>query len=80
MAYHAGMTKLMTVVETPTFLHGIKQLRLNEQEHADLVIYLSANPEKGEIVQGTEGVRKMRYARRGQGKRGGYRVVYYYLN
>lgn len=39
-----------------------------------------ANPEAGEVIEGTGGLRKMRFgdARRGKGKRGGLRVIYYW--
>lgn len=38
------------------------------------------NPEAGEVIEGTGGLRKMRYGdpRRGKGKRGGLRVIYYW--
>ena len=38
------------------------------------------NPEAGEVIEGTGGLRKMRFrdARRGKGKRGGLRVIYYW--
>ena len=41
---------------------------------------LMANPEAGEVIQGTGGLRKLRFsdARRSKGKRGGLRVIYYY--
>lgn len=41
---------------------------------------LMANPEAGEVIEGTGGLRKMRFgdARRGKGKRGGLRVIYYW--
>jgi hypothetical protein len=46
----------------------------------DLVAFLGANPEAGKIVPETGGVRKIRWALGGAGKRGGARVIYYYHN
>lgn len=37
------------------------------------------NPEEGDVVAGTGGFRKVRVARSGEGKSGGYRVIYYYI-
>lgn len=44
---------------------------------AALQEYLIENPEAGDIVPGSGGVRKMRWGMAGRGKRGGLRVVYY---
>ncbi len=40
---------------------------------------LASHPEAHPVVQGTGGVRKMRWARAGMGKSGGIRVIYYYV-
>ncbi|HFE48286.1 MAG TPA: addiction module toxin RelE [Chromatiaceae bacterium] len=44
----------------------------------DLVAYLAEHPGAGVMVQGTGGIRKLRWARHGKGKRGGIRVIYYF--
>ena len=49
-----------------------------EEERGLLVDYLAYNPAAGELIPGTGGVRKLRWALEGRGKRGGARVVYYY--
>ena len=67
----------MTVVETEEFLLRAKPL-LSESERAGLVAFLAANPEAGEIIPETGGVREIRWALAGMGKRGGARVIYYY--
>ena len=72
------MTKLLTVIETPTFLRDIKRAGLAEEEHRSLVNFLAANPLAGVVMEGTGGVRKVRFAGEGQGKSGSYRVVYYF--
>jgi hypothetical protein len=42
------------------------------------VDYLAAHPKAGDLMQGTGGVRKLRWARAGRGKSGGVRVIYYF--
>ena len=51
-----------------------------ESDRSDLVGLIGANPEAGDLIPETGGVRKMRWALPGRGKSGGARVVYYYLN
>ena len=67
----------MTVVETPGFLRD-SAAALTEQERSELVSYLAANPEAGDIMPETGGARKVRWRAKGRGKRGGARVIYYY--
>jgi hypothetical protein len=67
----------MTVVESERFLKDTKPL-MSDAERAELVAFVGANPEAGEIVPDTGGVRKIRWALAGRGKRGGARVIYYY--
>ncbi len=66
----------MTVVETERFLKDAKPL-MPEAERAALVAFVGANPDAGEIIPGTGGVRKIRWALPGTGKRGGMRAIYY---
>lgn len=78
MAYNLHMSNLpITVVETPPFLRSAKTL-LSDDERLDLVAYLAEHPEEGAIMPETGGVRKLRWSRRGGGKSGGYRVIYYF--
>ena len=67
----------MTVVETARFLKDTKPL-LSDDERAELVAFIGSNPEAGEVIAGAGGVRKVRWALAGKGKRGGARVIYYY--
>jgi hypothetical protein len=69
----------MTVVETPFFLRKATAL-LDDEERSELVMFLGVNPEAGDIVPETGGVRKVRWAAQGKGKRGGVRVIYYFHN
>ena len=63
-------------IETQLFTRLVKQY-LSDEQYAELQIALIANPELGPVIAGTGGVRKMRWAAPGRGKRGGYRVIYY---
>ena len=67
----------VSVVETPEFLAAARRI-MDEEERGLLVDYLARNPAAGDLVPGTGGVRKLRWALEGRGKRGGARVVYYY--
>ncbi len=69
----------MTVVETERFLKDTKPL-MSDAERAELVAFVGANPDAGEVIPETGGVRKIRWALAGRGKRGGARVIYYYHN
>lgn len=67
----------MTVVETSQFMDSASRL-MSESERGELIAWVAANPESGSIMPETGGVRKMRWAGKGKGKRGGVRVIYYY--
>jgi hypothetical protein len=67
----------VSVVETPEFVAATQRIMDNE-ERGLLVDYLARNPLAGDLIPGTGGVRKLRWALEGRGKRGGARVVYYY--
>ena len=49
----------------------------DDDEFAAFQRHLASNPLAGDVIPGTGGVRKMRWAREGTGKRGGLRVIYY---
>jgi hypothetical protein len=67
-------------IETPTFTALIAEY-LGDDDYRSLQSFLASDPEAGDVIQGTGGFRKLRWAdrRRGKGKRGGLRVIYYYL-
>lgn len=67
----------MTVVETDRFLKDARQL-MPESERMKLVAFVAANPLAGDLIPETGGVRKLRWALPGRGKRGGARVIYYF--
>lgn len=66
------------VIETPTFLRDIAQSGMPEQEHDSIIRQIAENPMRGDLIPGTGGARKIRFAGRGKGKSGGYRVVTYF--
>ncbi len=68
---------LVTVIETPEFIARTRKL-MREDERDELIAYLSRNPMAGDLVPGTGGVRKLRWALQGRGKRGGARVIYFF--
>lgn len=69
----------MTVVETVRFLKDASGL-MPESERVQLVEFVGANPKAGDLVPETGGVRKLRWALPGGGKRGGARVIYFFHN
>lgn len=70
---------MITVAETLPFLRKIKSL-LSVEERTDLIAYLAEHPYSGVVIQGTGGIRKLRWSRHRKGKSGGVRVIYYVYN
>lgn len=66
-------------IELPPFERH-RQNYLDDEAYRALQQELLANPEAGDVIAATGGLRKMRFvdARRGKGKRGGLRVIYYW--
>jgi len=67
-----------TVVETPAFLSDARSLGLPDAERLAIVTWIAANPAAGDVIEGTGGARKVRFAGRGKGKSGGYRVITFF--
>jgi hypothetical protein len=67
-----------SVAETSVFTRRADAL-LSAEERFELITLLAAAPLAGVVIPSTGGVRKLRFAARGQGKRGGFRVIYYVL-
>ena len=72
MAYSSSM---QTVVETPMYLRAAEAI-FRESDMERIVRTIAASPESGDLMPGTGGYRKLRFARPGMGERGGARVVY----
>ena len=67
----------MRFVETPVFTKRVKEL-LRDDDYRTLQIALLLRPEQGPLIKGGAGLRKVRWAPRGVGKRGGVRVIYFW--
>ena len=68
---------MQSVAEFPTFTAQAAKL-FSAEEKTEIINFLAFNPEVGDVIEGTGGVRKVRVPASGRGKRGGARVVYYY--
>jgi len=69
---------MQTVIRTPIFLSDAKAAGLSDGEQNDIVSEISKDPTAGALMEGTGGCRKLRFAGKGKGKRGGFRTVHYY--
>jgi hypothetical protein len=67
---------MVTFVESPLFTKQVYDY-LTDNEYGAFQEYLAANPDLGDVVRGSGGVRKVRWSRRGTGKSGGVRVLYF---
>ena len=70
---------MQTIVELPEFQKKSDKL-LSSSERLSIIKYLAAHPSAGDIMQGTGGIRKLRWSAQGKGKSGGVRVIYYHHN
>src|SRR2546426_11285092 len=70
----------MEFIEAPAFTRYVSAY-LADKEYRELQSRLALSPELGDLIPGTGGFRKLRWAdpRRGKGRRGGLRVIYYYF-
>ena len=69
----------MRIIETPTFTKRVIEI-LSEDEYRLFQIKLIDDPEAGNIIKGSGGIRKIRWSVSGRGKRGGSRILYYWYN
>ncbi|CAI1624834.1 MULTISPECIES: type II toxin-antitoxin system RelE/ParE family toxin [Serratia] len=67
----------MIFIETPIFTEDVLTL-LSDEEYREFQLHLAENPTAGDVIKETGGLRKVRWASGGKGKRGGVRVIYYY--
>ncbi len=71
---------LVTVAEVDPFPATAERAGFRDEERQELIWFLADNPETGDVIPGTGGLRKLRWRGKGKGKRGGYRVIYYFFN
>ncbi len=67
---------MFTFIQTKLFSRLFSE-RYSDDDLTKLEQHLAANPETGDLVVGSGGVRKMRWGAPGRGKRGGVRIIYY---
>jgi hypothetical protein len=67
----------MIFIETSVFTKQVQKL-LSSDEYRNLQIELVTYPNRGSIISGSGGLRKIRWNIKGQGKRGGVRIIYYW--
>jgi hypothetical protein len=67
---------VFTFIESAAF-ERVRGVYLDDDEYGELQQFMMQNPEAGNIVRGSGGVRKLRWRREGRGKRGGLRVIYF---
>jgi hypothetical protein len=65
------------VIETLAFNRRVMAL-LSDDEYTAMQWFLRFKPDAGDIIQSTGGARKVRWRKKGQGKRGGLRVIYFH--
>lgn len=80
MTYYVCMKeRWITIVETKAFKERSKS-RMTREEVDSVITMIASNPTCGDVIMGTGGIRKVRFAIAGKGKRGGVRIVYYFYN
>ncbi len=67
-----------TILETAHFT-ALQTKYWTEEEYEEFLYFIAAFPESGDLVKGAGGIRKVRWGSKGKGKRGGVRVIYFYI-
>ena len=68
----------MVFIETSVFSAELRDI-LSDDEYRLLQTFLASHPDAGDVIQDTGGLRKIRWRAKGKGKRGGARIIYYYV-
>lgn len=68
----------MVIIETSIFTRLIREL-MNDEDYTGLQDALVQNPDRGDLIPGSGGLRKVRWKIEGKGKRGGVRIIYYWM-
>lgn len=69
---------MQAVIETNAYLAASEEAGMSDAEREAVVNLIAANPEAGAVMPGCGGARKLRVAKPGRGKSGGYRVITYF--
>jgi len=67
---------VFTSIEAQAF-ERMRSLYLDDDEYAELQQFMMANPEAGDLIPGSGGLRKLRWKRKGMGNQGGVRLIYF---
>lgn len=70
---------MITIIEFPSFLSQIGN-SISTEERDEFIDFIAKNPEAGDIIPGTGGVRKVRWGSKNKGKSGGVRIIYYFYD
>jgi hypothetical protein len=70
---------MITIVELPEYIKKSEKL-LESEDREKVISFLAQNPLSGVLIKGTGGIRKVRWGRKGMGKRGGVRIIYFFYN
>lgn len=73
------MKKMITIIEFPGFLSQVGN-SISVAERDEFINFIARNPEAGDLIPGTGGVRKVRWGSKNKGKSGGVRVIYYFYD
>lgn len=68
-----------TVIETEAYLRTAEQI-MTDAERVAVVDFFAASPQAGDVIPGAGGIRKVRVPLAGRGKRGGARVISYFVS
>ncbi|MGN8024449.1 type II toxin-antitoxin system RelE/ParE family toxin [Phyllobacterium sp. 22229] len=80
MKYYAiGVILIMKIVRTKRYLKDLKRLGVSDAEISKLENAIALDPFSGDVLQGLEGLRKIRFALGNKGKSGGGRAIYYLM-
>lgn len=77
LAYYNDKYNTMVIIETSIFTRQIQAL-LSEEEYRKFQIEIILHPDKGKLIPGSGGLRKIRWASDGRGKSGGLRTIYFW--
>jgi len=80
MSYNLKVPNEPTIIELSPFNKN-REAHLDDNSFRELQAMLIADPERGDVIEGTGGVRKLRYStkKRNSGKSGGIRIIYFYV-
>jgi hypothetical protein len=68
----------ITVLQLPKFMAEATEL-IGTDGIEELAVYMIDHPDAGDVIPGSGGIRKLRWAAKGKGKRGGARIIYLYV-